>query len=212
MPLPDGAPRQLTTLGGSITGGAVWSPDGTRIAFHSNADGDFDVYIVAADGGEPSNVTPGENFDERDPAFDPINNQRLILASDQASPGELEIWSLPLGSGLPQQLTDDVNSSFMPAVSPDGQQIAFITTRGNDQDLYMMNADGTNEQLISRNDQDWDESSPAWSPDGLWIMVSSDREAEDVLQIWMVRPDGSQWIKVTDGAGPSQDGVWYTQN
>ncbi|NUQ56007.1 MAG: PD40 domain-containing protein, partial [Dehalococcoidia bacterium] len=32
MPLPDGAPRQLTTLGGSITGGAVWSPDGTRIA------------------------------------------------------------------------------------------------------------------------------------------------------------------------------------
>ncbi|MBZ0308140.1 MAG: hypothetical protein K8I82_18890, partial [Anaerolineae bacterium] len=85
-------------------------------------------------------------------------------------------------------------------------------TRGNDQDLYLMNVDGTNEQLISRNDQDWDEYNPAWSLDGIWIMVSSDREAENVLQVWMVRPDGSQWVKVTDGVGPSQDGVWYIQN
>lgn len=212
MPLPGGAPRQLTTLGGTVTGGAVWSPDGERIAFHSNADGDFDVYLVAADGGTPTNLTQEGNFDERDPAFDPNDNQRLIIASDQATPGELEIWSLPLGSGVPHQLTDDVNSSFMPAVSPDGQMIAFISTRGNDQDLYVMNADGTNERLVSLNDQDWDEFSPAWSSDGIWIMVSTNRENDDVLQLWTVRPDGSQWTKITSGAGPSQDGEWASQN
>ncbi len=208
MPLPSGSPRQLTTLGASETGGAVWSPDGTRLAFHSNQRDDFDVYLINADGGEPTNLTPNNSSSERDPSFDPSNTARILIASDQATPGELEIFALPLGSGTVEQLTSDVNGSFTPAVSPDGKFIAFISNRGGDNDLYVMNADGSNERLVSRDDENADDFSPAWSPDGLWILVSSDREGEDVLQLWAAKPDGSEWVRITDGSGPSQDGVW----
>lgn len=212
MSLPNGAPRQITTLGGAETGGAVWSANGQLLAFHSNADGDFDVYIYDTNDETVVNLTSENEFNERDPAFDPTDNARLIIASDQATPGELEIWTLPLGSGTPEQLTNATNSSFSPAFSADGALIAFISNRGGDNDVFVMNRDGSNEKLVSLNDGNADDFNPSWSPDSQWILVTSEREEGALLQLWAASPDGTQWVKITGSTGPSQDGVWGVFN
>lgn len=55
--------------------GAVWSPDGTKIAFHSNRDGNFEIYVMNADGSEQTRLTDND-VDDFSPAWSP--NGELI--------------------------------------------------------------------------------------------------------------------------------------
>ncbi len=66
-----------------------------------------------------------------------------------------------------------------PALSPDGQQIAFPVRRRGATTLYVMNADGSNVRAIA---EELDvRGSPAWSPDGQWIAIAADRGGQPVL-------------------------------
>ncbi|HLA43032.1 MAG TPA: hypothetical protein VJZ27_06330, partial [Aggregatilineales bacterium] len=211
LTLETGIVRQLTVLGGSSTDGSAWSPDGTLLAFSSNApapngNAGFDVYMVNVNTAETTNLTNG-NGQNREPMWSP-DGITIAFSSDRATPGELEVWSMQISSGEAIQLTDAINSSFSPAYSNDGTHIAFISNRGSDNDLYVMNADGTNEQLITLNDQNWDDRDPAWSPDDAWIALSSNREDERVLQLWLVRADGRAWQRVTETGGTSRFADW----
>jgi len=53
----------------------AWSPDGTRIAFHSWRDGNWEIYVMDADGSNPVNVTDNPSGDYS-PAWSPGNHQR----------------------------------------------------------------------------------------------------------------------------------------
>jgi TolB protein len=54
--------------------------------------------------------------------------------------------------------------------SPDGTQIAFLTTREGGRAVYVMNADGSDPQRLVAETAD--HMQPAWSPDGLWILFT----------------------------------------
>lgn len=225
----EGAMIQLTTLGATETRGAAWSPDGETILFHSNADGDFDLYTVAAGGGEAANVT-NSDFDDRDPTWSP-DGRFIAFASDRAGGNTLEIFVISFGGDFESadsdfavsetgicQMTDAQDSSFSPAWSPDGSLIAFISNRDRDNDLYVMNADGSNEQLISFGDGfSWQERAPTWSPDGRWIAVSSNRlddpfntnEVNPTSKIWIVQPNvRDSWQRITDGDSNEAEIGW----
>lgn len=88
------------------------------------------------------------------------------------------------GSGR-RQLTDSGDGSdYSPAWSPDGERIAFRTTRGDAPDtaIFLIDVDGTNEREISEPGVGG--LFPAWSPDGEWVTYSTS-------QITLVRPDGT---------------------
>lgn len=215
--LASGALRQLTDLGASITDGAAWSPDGERLAFSSNAPSTagttiFDIYEADVDSGDLTTLT-GSSARSREPAWSP-DGRLLAFSSDQGTPGEREIWAIDFNTATrtPQKLTDANNSSFAPDFSPDGRQIVFVSNRSGDNDLYVMNADGANEHLISVDDGGIDERDPAWSPDGNWILLSTNRSGGTTLQLWLVRPDGSEWMPVTDGDGDARAGYWLPIN
>lgn len=70
-----------------------------------------------------------------------------------------------------RQLTDAREGSYQPAWSPDGTRIAFSSDRDGDLEVYIMNADGSDQRNLSHNpgaDDGWVE--PAWSPDGRAIL------------------------------------------
>ncbi len=220
---------QVTLTNASETRGVAWHPDGETLAYYSNADGDFDIYTVLYTRSDPINLTQN-NADDRYPSWSP-DGKYLAIASDRYSTGNLEVFVINYaGEVVPPdefgrtpfsgecQLTDASGDSYSPAWSPDGKHIAFITTREQDADLYIMNADGSNERNLSVGDNnvDWQERNPSWSPDGNWIMVSSNRlptvgeiGVNSTYKLWLTTPRGDLWQQITSGESNEIEGDWF---
>lgn len=102
----------------------------------------------------------------------------------QASQGGA-IYVYQMASGAMHQLTH----GFDPAISPDGSQVAF-TRSGGENGLYLINIDGSNERKIFGERETL--RSPKWSPDGNWIVFS---EVPDTYQCYLM---GQQCLTRTD--------------
>jgi len=138
---------------------AVGLPSG-HIAFHSDVDGDDEIFIMDASGGDRRQVTDhpaADNF----PSLSP-DGQRIAFVSNRD--GNDEIYIVRTDGGGLQRLTHHDAEDRLPAWSPDGGRIAFNSTRGGVRALYVMNADGSDIALI-RNAHT-SSGHPSWSPQG----------------------------------------------
>lgn len=77
---------------------------------------------------------------------------------------------------------------YDPAWSPTSNQIAFVATETGNDEIWVVNSDGTEIRQLTRNEWEWDKS-PSWSPDGKQIVFSSNRTGNQ--QLWIMNPDGS---------------------
>jgi hypothetical protein len=212
LTLADGNTRQITNLQARNVDGAAWSPDGTQIAFAANRAPSvettaYDIYIYDLETSEITSAS-GEIGQNRDPNWSPDGTQ-LVFSSDRTTPGELEIWALTIGRETEAvQLTNAGNSSFSPAFSHDGTLIAFISNREGDNDLYLMNADGSDEHVITVGDEDAEDRDPAWSPDDVWIALSSNRGDSRAFQLWALNLLDNQWRAITITQGIDRYPDW----
>lgn len=88
------------------TGNPAWSPDGTKIAFHSNRDGPVEIYVMDADGSDPIRLTNSTtiyaNAFATDPAWSP-DGTKIAFNSDRDGPGE--IYTMDADGSDPTRLT-----------------------------------------------------------------------------------------------------------
>jgi uncharacterized protein YjdB len=155
----------------------AFSPDGARIAFVSQRDGNAEIYVMNADGTGTTRVTNDPQSDGR-PAFTP-DGQAIVFHSSRAA-GKQQIWAVNVdGSALTQLTRDSVNSS--PAVSPDGQIIAYVSTRNKDTDIWLMSRDGSNQRQFTRSPQQR-ESEPRFLRDGTLAYLVERREGNRTVQ------------------------------
>ena len=155
----------------------AFSPDGSRIAFVSQRDGNAEIYVMNADGTGTTRVSNDPQSDGR-PSFMP-DGQSLVFHSSRTA-GKQEIWAVNVdGTALTQLTRDSVNSS--PAVSPDGQIIAYVSTRNKDGDIWLMNRDGTNQRQFTRSPQQR-ESEPRFLRDGTLVYLAERREGNRTVQ------------------------------
>lgn len=129
---------------------------------------------------------------------------RIAFHSDRS--GNFDIWVMNAnGTGL-QQLTDSPERDIEPDWSPDGEQIVFSSGRDDPRhtQLYIMNADGSNQHRLM-DFIEADQVGARWSPDGQWIVFYSNMPTDGMpwLQIYKVRSDGSELVKLSDT--PSND-------
>lgn len=140
-------------------GSPAWSPDGSRIAFYSERDGNGEIYVMDADG---SNVTRLTNTlaDEGYPWWSP-DGETLTFDSDEA--GGFDIWTMNADGTNPRRLTTHAAREVAASWSPDGSTIVFMSDREGGFDVYAMNPDGSDVRRLTETGTAW---FPVFSTDG----------------------------------------------
>jgi Tol biopolymer transport system component len=110
---------------------------------------------------------------------------------------------------LRRRLTRSPASDLRPAWSPDGRKIAFLSSRDGNQEVYVMNADGSGQRRLTRNPAydggpAWYDGGSAWSPDARKIAFVSSRDGN--REVYVMNADGSGQRNLT--RSPASEG-WF---
>lgn len=173
-------------------------PPAGRIAFTAQRDGDWDIYVMDADGSNLRNLTDN-NANDFAPAWSP-DGQFIAFHSDRN--GTEDIYVMDADGGNLRNLTSDDNRDERePVWSPDGQSLAFWTRPIPREDIYVnwdiyvITVDGSG--LRGLTDDLADDFAPTWSPDGRFIAFTTNREGAGNDEIYVMNADGSNQRNLT---------------
>lgn len=146
---------------------------------------------------------PAEEMVANEPVFNDSVNTRIAFVSTRN--GVKQIFSVdPINPQDLIPLTDTSNENWAPAWSPDGTQIAFTSQRDGNQEIYVMNADGRNQQRLTFDNAK--DVFPTWSPDGTQLAFYSDRSGQD--DIYTMDANGSNVRRLTYDGSWNQNPAW----
>ena len=172
-----------------------WSPDGSRALFISDISGNREIYLSDAGFTRATNLTNSLGDDDF-PAWSP-DGTKLAFTSNRT--GNFEVYSMnPDGTGIVNLTNNGAQDgggdrgAGGPSWSPDGQRIAFDSTRTGPFEILAMDADGGNVTQLTNGGWNLE---PAWSPDGRLIAFTSDRTG--IRQVFLMAGDGTNEAQLT---------------
>ena len=198
----------------------IFSPDGSKIAFAGSFGGNVDVYVVAANGGDPKRLTyhPGADV----PVAWTRDGERVLFRSSRYSYSDPDqLYTIPASGGWPTELP--LTMAETGSYSPDGTHLAYVPNfqwepfwkgyrGGQTTPVYIANlADSSIVQIPRDNSNDND---PMWVGDKIYFL--SDREGVTTLFSYDTRTRRVERVVKNDGfeitsasAGP--DAIVYSQ-
>jgi imidazolonepropionase-like amidohydrolase/Tol biopolymer transport system component len=118
-----------------------------------------------------------------------------------------DIYTMPISGGKARLLTSDIGWQMQPAFSPDGQYIAYTSDEGGGDNIWLMKTDGTDARAVT-NETFRLLNSPAWSPDGEFIVARKHFTASRSLgagEIWQYHKTGGNGIMLTKRQNDQKD-------
>ena len=178
----------------SVLPSALDAPLRGQIGFTSLWGGEYQIYVMNADGSEVMQLT---DYFSRFPTWSP-NGRKIAFQMNE------DIYVMNADGAEATRLTDASRPNWHPSWSPDGQQIAFGS--GDEYgkiDIYVMNVDGSGVTRLT--DDAGSDRSPSWSPDGQRIAFNSDRGPQTGMyakfEVYVMDADGSDVTQLTNQTG-----------
>jgi TolB protein len=213
--------RQLT-FGSDEDDSPAWSPDGKKIVFVSIRAGVSQIFVMNADGTNVRQLTNG-NAENIHPTW-AADSQRILfnttkfvgataadgreVPSDNKVIGEqidkkMDLATVRVDGTDLKRLTNGGGYTYA-SFSPDESSILHRRIDGAKSQIFVMNADATNDHNISGEStlDGW----PAWSNDGKRVVFS--RRVNDRFQLFVMNRDGSVVMQLTDAAGEFVNPRW----
>lgn len=202
----DGADMRLVSASDRQAMSPAWSADGRQFAYMEFWDGRGQLFLhdMASGRRRPLAVT-GRSLDFT-PAFSP---DRRTMAFSRATDEGTDIYTLNVGDDccLQRLTVGRFSDNLSPAYSPDGRRLAFVSTRSGLPQIYVMAADGTDQELFAPFDYGVTGSSnaPDWSPDGR--TVAFHRDVGGTLQVFVLDVR-TQTVRQLTSVGRNEDATW----
>lgn len=196
MDASSGTSAPVSSQAGVTNDYPALSPDGTKIAFSSTRDGNYEIYLINIDGTGVVRLTNDPGGDIM-PAWSPSGTQ-LVYVRIATGSGAQQIIRMNADGSSPTPLTAP-GTGGDPAWSPDGTRIVY----GSAGALWTMNADGSNQALLFDDLISADQ--PTWSPDGSQIAFAGVDANQD---IFIINADGSGLRNLTNTASGEIQPSW----
>ena len=211
--------------GGFYNLAPVFSPQGDKIAYLSDQDGTFDIHLRSAlDGKYLGRLAQGMKsttfewmFVLRPGISWSPDGREIAFAAKSKNKNTLYTLDVKRRK-VTRKFQFDLDGLFEPAWSPKGNQIAFVGLKNGWSDIYLTDLD--NEGLHRVTNDPYDEKHLAWSPDGNWLAMSSDRGVPTLTfdgrkdfsygnyDIYIVRPDGSEIRRIESSEAQEEHPSW----
>ncbi|MDX1567302.1 MAG: BamA/TamA family outer membrane protein [Longimicrobiales bacterium] len=177
----------------------TWSPDGSRFAFTTYANGDNQIAVADVSSRSVETRFPLEGIGAVFSLDWSPDGEHIVFSGSVG--GVNDLYRLDVDDQTVEQLTDDRWSQLHPAYSPDGTQLAFATDQGSPADLEALSFPShglgimsleTGEVTVERPFANVKHIDPEWSPDGSSLYFISDRNGfSDVYRLSL--GDGTLW-------------------
>jgi dipeptidyl aminopeptidase/acylaminoacyl peptidase len=179
-----------------------YSPDGTRIAFHSERSGTATIWTCASDGTQCVQVT---EMQSGSPRWSPDSRH---IAFDSVTAGNWDVLVMPANGGQPQRLTTDPANDYQPSWSRDGKSIYFASNRSGRDEVWKVPASGGAAVQVTRDGG----YTAIEAVDGKLYYNKGDNETK----LWRCNLDGSGETVVLDAVSyrafvVTADRIYYTQ-
>jgi len=172
--------------------GMSLSPDKAWIAFASNRNGNFEIYVAATDGTAQMRVTNHPNATSTDPVWS-VDGTTLVYESNFG--GAWDLYTINVGTKQEKRLTTGMGSSLNARFAPDGSGLIFESIVDFKSQIYHL--DLTTSTLIKLSDGQGDDLNPTYSPDGSKIAFYSFRNSLK-SSLYIMNADGSNVTDVSD--------------
>ncbi len=166
---------------------------------------------------QPAPVTPDAATAEKPPEGLVLKTERTItfttdevtwMSLDVSPDGQTvvfdvlgDLYTMPITGGAATRIVGGLSFESQPTFSPDGKTVAFLSDRSGVENLWIADADGSNPRAVTRDRKTDDRPqimvSPAWTPDGQYLIVSKSRPPEPgTFGLFMYHRDGGTGVRV----------------
>jgi len=202
----DGENQVGLTPAGMTSLSPAWAPDGQQFAYTKLGEGRGGVALQSNASGTVVMLPGTQTGLNITPAFSPDGRRVAYARSDEAG---TDIFLANLADRCcAQRLTvGRFADNLSPTFSPDGRRIAFVSTRAGPPQVYVMAADGTDQELLAPFDFGATGSSnaPEWSPDGASVVFH--RDVTRSPQLFLVDV-ASRRVRQLTSSGRNEDPTW----
>jgi Tol biopolymer transport system component len=185
------------------------SPDRRTIAFASDRDGHWEIYLASTDGqGQPQRATYNTFAANLDPVWSP-DGRFIIYESVRRGNFDLYLMDVTIGPDSEVQLTNNAANEVNPYFAPDGKHVYYESMQDGKSQIYMIDlTDLNNLKTTKISDGKGEDFNPTVSPNGDKLAYRSYRDGTRVGQLIVSNADGSNSKPLGDTSATATNHSW----